>query len=95
MAQDSSITNLKQNKKDKAEKITGRQKIIFEATVKEKTYFKAFIDGKEQEGDIFYPGKKIKLEANDVIQVKIGNGGALDVVINGKPEKLGKRGPSC
>ncbi len=67
-------------------------KIMFTAIVKEKTYIKAFLDGKEQEGVIYYPNQKVHLEANDVIQLKIGNAGGIVAKINGKPVKLGKRG---
>lgn len=67
-------------------------KIILEAIVREKTYIKAFIDGKEQEGIIYYPRDKVKLEANDSMQLKIGNAGGIVAKINGKPQKLGKRG---
>ncbi|MDD5067965.1 MAG: helix-turn-helix domain-containing protein [bacterium] len=86
------MTNRKSIKKGSSEKSTTKQKIIFEGTVREKTYIKAFIDGKEQEGVIYYPKDTIKLEANDVLQLKIGNAGGINVNINGKPTKLGKRG---
>ena len=70
-----------------------KERIIFEATiVKKKTYFKAYVDGEEKEGMIYYPGKTIRLEANDVIQLNIGSAGSLDVKINGKPHNLGKVG---
>jgi hypothetical protein len=87
-----SLTNKKSVKKNSTEKNAGKQKILFEGTVKEKTYIKAFIDGKEQEGVIYYPKDSIKLEANDVLQLKIGNAGGIIVTINGKPTRLGKRG---
>lgn len=86
------LTNKKQTAKASSEKSAGRQKIIFEGTVREKTYIKAFIDGKEQEGVIYYPKDTIRLEASDVLQLKIGNAGGISVNINGKPTRLGKRG---
>ncbi len=85
-------TNQNKIQKPKSDKLTTKQKIIFEATVREKTYIKAFVDGKEQEGVIYYPKDTVKLEANDVLQLKIGNAGGINVTINGKPTKLGKRG---
>ncbi len=69
-----------------------KEKIVLEAVVREKTYIKAFIDGREQEGVIYYPKDKILLEAEDVLQLKIGNAGGIIAKINGKLTKLGKRG---
>lgn len=69
-----------------------KRKIVFEAIVRERTYIKAFLDGKEQEGKIYYPRDKIYLEANEVMQLKIGNAGGIVAKINGKPQKLGRRG---
>ncbi len=80
-------------KRPKLEGFGIKDKIIFQATVKKwKSYVRAWIDGVEQEGNIYYPGQKIELEAYDAIQLQIGNAGALDVIINNKPTVLGKDG---
>ncbi len=68
------------------------RKIVFEAIVKERTYIKAFLDGKENDGKIYYPKDKVYLEAKDVMQLKIGNAGGIVVQINGKKYSIGKRG---
>lgn len=86
-------TNKKNTRSTKPDNIpAGKHKIIFNAVVKEKTYIKAFIDGKEQEGIIYYPKDKVQLEANEVLQLKIGNAGGIKAEINGTATKLGKRG---
>jgi len=93
-------TSEKTNNKSKTKKsglnseFGQKKKIIFDATVIKKVYFQAWIDGKEQEGLIYYPYKnnKIHLEANEVLQLKIGNAACLKVKINGQPVKLGKSG---
>ncbi len=70
-----------------------KDKIIFEATVvKRRTYFKAWVDGVEKEGIIYNPGKAIRLEADNVIQLQAGSAGSLNVKINGKSHNLGKVG---
>ncbi len=85
--------NSKQPKKEQGSTTAMKKgKIIFDAVVREKTYIKAFLDGKEQEGVIYYPKQKIHLEANDVMQLKIGNAGGIVAVVNGKKTRLGKRG---
>ena len=85
--------SLKAKKRSKTEGEGTKGKIIFEAeVVGRKTYFRAWIDGVEQEGTIYYPGDKIHLEANDALQLNIGNAGALKAKINGEPKKLGKSG---
>jgi len=96
LAQTSNVTStnkmLSKVGKTNLKPIPVKQKIIFEGIVKERTYVKAFIDGVEQEGKIYYPKEKIYFEANDVMQLKIGNAGGIDVKINGKPYKIGRRG---
>ncbi len=89
------VTNMKKSKTDVKNENTSsvkKGKIIFNAVVREKTYIKAFLDGKEQEGVIYYPKQKIHMEAHDVMQLKIGNAGGIVAVINGKKTRLGKRG---
>lgn len=91
----SSNTNKKAKANQQSKKSKGnmtKEKIVLEAVVREKTYIKAFIDGREQEGIIYYPKDKILLEAEDVMQLKIGNAGGIIAKINGKLTKLGKRG---
>ena len=66
--------------------------IIFSGEVIEKVFFQALVDGVEQEGKIYFPGDKIRIEAKKVMQLKIGNAGSIDVTINGQPENLGKSG---
>ncbi len=86
-------TNEKTKKeKERKEVFTRKEKIVLEGIIREKTYIKAFIDGKELEGRIYYPNEKVHLEANDVMQLKIGNAGGIVAKINGKKVSLGKRG---
>ncbi len=91
----SSNTNFSKKvmRKPRTEGASIKEKIIFEAIViKRKTYFKAYVDSVEKEGTIYSPGSRIRLEANDAIQLQIGSAGSLDVKINGKPHNLGKVG---
>ncbi|MBU1078478.1 MAG: helix-turn-helix domain-containing protein [Spirochaetes bacterium] len=94
MADGTTNTNVKKKTVSDSKSKEGgvKDKIVLDAVVREKTYIKAFIDGTEQEGVIYYPKDKILLEANDVLQLKIGNAGGIIARINGKVTKLGKRG---
>ncbi len=90
-----SVTNNNAKKEEKENKAIippEKRKIVFEAIVRERTYIKAFLDGKEQEGKIYYPKDKVYFEAKDVMQLKIGNAGGIIAKINGKIQKLGRRG---
>ncbi|MBN1898130.1 MAG: helix-turn-helix domain-containing protein [Spirochaetes bacterium] len=92
MAVETSPTNVKKEKA-KGEVIPPeKRKIVFEAVVRERTYIKSFLDGREQDGKIYYPRDKVYFEARDVMQLKIGNAGGIVAKINGKEQKLGRRG---
>jgi len=80
------------NKNDSFTSIGGKKQIVFHAEVVQKTYVKAWIDSKEEEGKVWYPGQNFDLVAQEVIQLKIGNPAGLNITINGTPVKFSGQG---
>lgn len=64
-------------------------KITFKARFKAKTYIEIYIDGEPKTRGIIQAGTFRKWEANEYIQVKIGNAGGVDVEINNKKYNFG------
>lgn len=55
-------------------------------------YVEFFVDGKQAKRGQLAAGSQFYYEANDSIQMKIGDAGAVTLRINGKPQVLGKKG---
>jgi hypothetical protein len=66
--------------------------IRLEGTLTGDTYVEYFIDGKPGKRGLFKKDTPLLLEANDSIQIKIGDAGDVRITINGKPEVLGQKG---
>lgn len=56
------------------------------------TYIEYFIDGKPGKRGLMKKDTPLLLEANDSIQIKIGDAGDVKLMINGKSEVLGRKG---
>ncbi len=67
-------------------------KIVFEAQFTAKTYVEIYLDGQQKARGIIQPGTYEKWEANEFIQMKIGNAGGVNAKINGKEYKFGLQG---
>ncbi|MBN1498753.1 MAG: DUF4115 domain-containing protein [Spirochaetes bacterium] len=67
-------------------------KIVFEAEFVAKTYIEIYLDGQQKERGIIQAGTFEKWEANEFIQMKIGNAGGVNAKINGKEYKFGLQG---
>ena len=66
--------------------------IRLEGTLTGDTYIEYFVDGKPGKRGLFKKDTPLLLEANDSIQIKIGDAGDVKLSINGKPEVLGAKG---
>ena len=66
--------------------------IRLEGSTVSENYVEFFIDGKPGKRGQLAPGSQFYYEANDSIQMKIGDAGAVSLRINGKPEVLGRKG---
>ena len=55
-------------------------------------YVEFYIDGKQKRRGMLPIGEVLRYEANNSIQMKIGDAGSIDVTINGKPLKKGRKG---
>lgn len=67
-------------------------KIVFEADFLQKTYMELYIDGTEKRRGMILEGARERWEANEFIQLKIGNAGGLKARINGKEYSFGLPG---
>ena len=67
-------------------------KIVFEADFLQKTYMELYIDGTEKRRGMILEGTRERWEANEFIQLKIGNAGGLKARINGKEYSFGLPG---
>ncbi|MBV6494886.1 MAG: hypothetical protein LDLANPLL_02923 [Turneriella sp.] len=56
------------------------------------TYIEYFVDGKPGKRGLLKKGTQLLLEANDSIQIRIGDAGDVKLTINGKAEVLGQKG---
>lgn len=64
-------------------------KITFEAQFTAKTYVEIYLDGESKTRGIIKPNTYRKWEANEYIQVKIGNAGGVKIKINNKSFNFG------
>ncbi len=55
-------------------------------------YLELYVDGKQEKRGIIPAGEVLHFKANHSIQIKIGDAGGIDVIINGKPLQRGKKG---
>ena len=55
-------------------------------------YLELYVDGKQEKRGIVPAGEVFRFEAHHSIQIKIGDAGGIDVIINGKPLQRGKKG---
>jgi cytoskeletal protein RodZ len=67
-------------------------KISFDAEFTSKTYVEVYLDGAEKTRGIVLPGRKEHWEANQLIQLKIGNAGGVKARINNKDFTFGLPG---
>ncbi len=69
------------------------QKFLLKADVKERTWVKIRIDGREPKEYVFSPGSQPEWEAKEGFELLIGNAGGLDFMLNGEEMKdLGNPG---
>ncbi len=66
--------------------------IHLEAEFTGRNYIDSFVDGKPGKKGMMSPGSRIQYEANNSIQLTVGDAGAVRIFINGKEESLGPRG---
>ncbi|AFM13615.1 helix-turn-helix domain-containing protein [Turneriella parva] len=66
--------------------------IRLEGTLTGDTYIEAFVDGKPVKRGLVLRGTHLLWEANDSIQIKVGDAGDVNLSVNGKPEVFGKKG---
>ena len=67
-------------------------KIVFEADFTAKTYIEVYLDGSEKTRGVVLPGRKERWEANQLVQIKIGNAGGVKARVNGKEYSFGLPG---
>jgi transcriptional regulator with XRE-family HTH domain len=66
--------------------------IVLDAVTTGENFVEFYIDGNLRKRGLLPAGSEIHYEANDSIQMKIGDAGAMDIRINGKPQVFGVRG---
>jgi transcriptional regulator with XRE-family HTH domain len=66
--------------------------IVFEGIATGDNFVEFFVDGKPRKKGLLKAGSHIYYEANDSIQLKIGDAGAMKIQINGKAYHFGSRG---
>ncbi len=67
-------------------------KIVFEAIFQSKTYLELYLDGQQKARGIIQAGTSERWEANEYIQLKVGNAGGMKAKINGKDYVFGLNG---
>jgi len=67
-------------------------KIIFEAQFYQKSFIEVYLDGVKKQRGFLPAGTHERWEANENIQIKVGNAGGLKAIINGKVFKFGRMG---
>ena len=55
-------------------------------------YVEFYVDGEQKKKGILPAGETLHFEASNSIQMKIGNAGAMDIIVNGKTLKRGRNG---
>lgn len=66
--------------------------IVFEGITTGDNFVEFFVDGKPRKRGLLKSGSRLYYEANESIQMKIGDAGAIEIKINGKEYNFGKRG---
>ncbi len=66
--------------------------IVFEAVFLSKTYLEVYLDGQKKTHGIIQAGTRERWEANEYIQIKVGNAGGMKAIINGKEHVFGLPG---
>jgi len=66
--------------------------IVLDAITTGENFVEFYIDGRLVKKGLLPAGQPIHFEANDSIQMKIGDAGAINMKINGEPYVFGKRG---
>lgn len=67
-------------------------KIVFEALFLSKTYLEVYLDGQQKARGIIQAGTREVWEANEFVQIKVGNAGGLKAIINGQEFSFGLPG---
>jgi len=67
-------------------------KIVFEVFFVQKSFIELYLDGVQKARGFFAKGEKVKWEAVEYIQIKIGNAGGLKTKINNKKYTFGLPG---
>ncbi|MDA3899169.1 MAG: DUF4115 domain-containing protein [Spirochaetes bacterium] len=67
-------------------------KIVFEAIFLSKTYLEIYLDGNMKTRGIIQAGTSETWEANEYIQIKVGNAGGMKAKINGESHEFGLAG---
>lgn len=66
--------------------------IVLDAVTTGENFVEFYVDGSLRKRGLLSAGSELHYEANDSIQMKIGDAGAIDIKINGKPQVFGVRG---
>ncbi|RME91139.1 MAG: helix-turn-helix domain-containing protein [Candidatus Hydrogenedentota bacterium] len=84
----------KKQKQETETRITNPENfiIVFDAVVTGPNFVEFYVDGQPRKKGLLAAGSRLHYEANDSIQMKIGDAGAIQVKINGKDYKFGPRG---
>ncbi|MFW5808414.1 MAG: RodZ domain-containing protein, partial [Spirochaetota bacterium] len=57
-----------------------------------KTYLEVYLDGQKKTHGIIQAGTRERWEANEYIQIKVGNAGGMKAIINGREHVFGLPG---
>ncbi|MDH4200134.1 MAG: helix-turn-helix domain-containing protein [Spirochaetia bacterium] len=66
--------------------------ILLDALTTGENFVEFYVDGSLRKRGLLPASSELHYEANDSIQMKIGDAGAIDIKINGKPQVFGVRG---
>ena len=66
--------------------------LIFEGITTGENFVEFYVDGRLQKKGLIPSGSHLYYEANESIQLKIGDAGAMKIKVNGKSQRFGKRG---
>jgi len=70
-----------------------RAAVVVEARVTERCYLQVWSDGQQVFADTVEPGNSRTFTANDRLQMRVSNAGAVQVLVNGEPQgRLGTPG---
>jgi len=66
--------------------------IVLDAVTTGENFVEFYVDGNLRKRGLLSAGSELHYEANDSIQLKIGDAGAIDIKLNGKPQSFGVQG---